>query len=150
MGGRNADRLCRATARPGRTEAFESGRSARQPARRGAPFQGNIRVRYEFALDGYEAFVQIAALHQAHSLATTDKLSLDLQGKSVDYNLPPFTTYDGALGVGKNGWLAQIYGENLTDTRAELYENYHQYYRAITVSRPRTIGFRFSYAFDGK
>jgi iron complex outermembrane recepter protein len=112
------------------------------------PFQGNIRVRYEFALDGYDAFVQIAAVHQAHSLATTDKLSLDLQGKSIDYNLPPFTTYDGALGVGKNGWLAQIYGENLTDTRAELYENYHQYYRAITVSRPRTIGLRLTYKFS--
>jgi len=114
------------------------------------PFQGNIRARYEFAFDGYDAFAQIDAVHQSHSHATTDQNSLDLQGSSTGYNLPPFTTYDGAIGIGRNGWVAQIYGENLTDTRAYLYENYSQYYPAITVSRPRTIGLRFSYKFDGR
>jgi len=49
--------------------------------------------------------------------------------------------------VGKNAWLVQVYAENLTDTRAELYANYAQWYKAITVSRPRTIGLRFSYKF---
>jgi hypothetical protein len=39
---------------------------------------------------------------------------------------------------------------NLSDTRAQLYSNYTQWYKAITVNRPRTIGLRFSYAFDGK
>jgi iron complex outermembrane recepter protein len=113
------------------------------------PFQGNIRARYEFALDGYDAFAQIDAVHQSHSHATTDQLSLDLQGNSIGYNLPAFTTYDGAIGIGRNGWVAQIYGENLTDTRAYLYENYRQFYPAITVNRPRTLGLRFSYKFDG-
>ena len=55
-----------------------------------------------------------------------------------------------ALGVGKDAWLVQIYGENLTDTRAELYANYWQWYKAITVNRPRTIGLRFSYKFSGR
>ncbi len=114
------------------------------------PFQGNIRARYEFAFDGYDAFAQIDAVHQSHSLASTDQLSVDLRGNSIAYDLPPFTLYDAAIGVGKNAWIAQIYGENLTDTRAELYENYHQYYPAITVSRPRTIGLRFSYKIDGR
>jgi len=43
----------------------------------------------------------------------------------------------------------QVYGENLTDTRAQLYANYWQWYKAITVSRPRTFGLRFSYRFSG-
>jgi iron complex outermembrane receptor protein len=112
----------------------------------GAPsFQGNIRARYEFAFNGYNAFAQIGAVHQSHSLASTNQLTLDLQGNSIAYDLPPFITYDGALGVGKNTWLVQLYGENLTDTRAQLYANYAQYYKGITVSRPRTIGMRFSY-----
>ncbi|TLZ01866.1 MAG: TonB-dependent receptor, partial [Gammaproteobacteria bacterium] len=72
---------------------------------------------------------------------------VDLQRKSIAYDLPAFTTYDAALGVGKNAWLVQVYAENLTDTRAELYGNYAQWYKAITVSRPRTIGLRFSYKF---
>jgi iron complex outermembrane receptor protein len=114
------------------------------------PFQGNIRARYEFPLNSYDAFAQIDAVHQSHSLATTDQLSLDLQGNTTAYDLPAFTTYDGALGIGKDAWLVQVYGENLTDTRAHLYANYSEWYKAITVSRPRTIGLRFSYKFSGR
>jgi outer membrane receptor protein involved in Fe transport len=114
----------------------------------GAPnFRGNVRVRYEFAFNGYDAFAQLSAVHQSRSLATTDRSSVDLQGHSTAYDLPAFTTYDGALGVGKEGWLVQVYGENLTDTRAELFANYTQWYKAITVNRPRTIGVRMSYKF---
>jgi iron complex outermembrane recepter protein len=113
------------------------------------PFQGNIRARYEFAFSGYHTFAQIDAVHQSHSLATTDRISLDLQNNSVAYELPAFTTYGAALGVGKDAWLVQAYGENLTDTRAHLYANYTEWYKAITVSRPRTIGLRYSYKFSG-
>ncbi|TLZ31514.1 MAG: TonB-dependent receptor [Gammaproteobacteria bacterium] len=113
------------------------------------PFQGSIRARYEFAFNGYNAFAQLGAAHQSHSLSTTDQLRVDLQRKSIAYDLPAFTTYDAALGVGKNAWLVQVYAENLTDTRAELYGNYAQWYKAITVSRPRTIGLHFSYKFGG-
>jgi hypothetical protein len=37
----------------------------------------------------------------------------------------------------------------LTDERAELYSNYRQWYKAVTVDRPRTLGVRFSYKFSG-
>jgi hypothetical protein len=114
------------------------------------PFQGNIRAHYEFTINGYGAFAQIDAVHQAHSLATTDRLSGDLQRNSIAYDLPAFTTYDGALGAGRDAWLVQVYGENLTDTRAALYANYAQWYKAVTVSRPRTIGLRFSYKFSSR
>jgi hypothetical protein len=117
----------------------------------GAPaFQGNIRARYEFEINGYAPFAQIDAVHQSRSIASTNQLALDLQGNSTAYDLPPFTTYDGALGVAKDRWLVQVYGENLTDTRAQLYANYTQWYKAITVSRPRTIGLRFSYKFSDR
>jgi len=111
------------------------------------PFQGYLRLRYDVPVNGYDAFAQLGAVHQSHSIASNDWLATDLQGNSIAYDLPPFTTYDAALGVGKDAWLVQLYGENLTDTRAELYENSREYYRAITVNRPRTIGLRFSYRF---
>jgi iron complex outermembrane recepter protein len=117
----------------------------------GAPlFQGNIRARYEFPFNSYHTFAQIDAVHQSHSLTTTDRISLDLQGNSIAYELPAFTTYDAALGVGRDAWVVQAYGENLTDTRAQLYANYTEWYKAVTVSRPRTVGFRFSYNFSAK
>jgi outer membrane receptor protein involved in Fe transport len=114
------------------------------------PFQGNIRARYEFGWYGYKAFAQIGVVHQSHSLATTFRLSKDQQGNSTVYDLPAFTTYGGALGVAKGAWRVQLYAENLTDARAQLYANYSQQYKAVTVNRPRTIGLRFSYSFYGK
>ena len=114
----------------------------------GAPtFQGNVRARYEFALNAYRAFAQIGIMHQSDSLSTTDQLTRDPQGKSVAYELPAFTSYDAALGAGQGGWLVQVYGENLTDTRADLFANYSLGYKAVTVNRPRTIGLRTSYSF---
>jgi iron complex outermembrane receptor protein len=116
----------------------------------GAPsFEGNIRARYEFSYNGLVPFLQMDVVHQAHSLATTERFTLDVQGASVAYNLPGFTQYDGSLGIRNDVWTAQIYGENLTDTRAQLYANFSEWYKAVTVNRPRTIGFRFGYKFSG-
>jgi iron complex outermembrane recepter protein len=116
----------------------------------GAPaFQGDMRARYELDFNGYNAFAQLGAVYQSQSLSTTNRFSVDLQGNSTAYELPPFTTFDGAVGVGKDAWLVQLYGQNLTDTRAELFANYAQYYKAVTVNRPRTIGLRFHYRFGG-
>jgi hypothetical protein len=98
-------------------------------------------------LSSYRAFAQIGAVHQSHSLSTTDQLSLDLQGRSIAYDLPAFTTYDAALGAGTAGWWAQLYAQNLSDTRAQLFANYNLGYKAVTVDRPRTIGLRMSYSF---
>ena len=115
----------------------------------GAPgFQANGRLRYEIALGGYSAFMQLGAVYQSHSLATSDRLGIDLQGSFLGYDLPPCTTYDGALGVRRAAWIVQLYAQNLTDTRAQLYSNYSLNYKAITVNRPRTVGLRMSYAFQ--
>ena len=113
------------------------------------PFQGNIRARYEFAIDRFDAFAQIGVVHQAHSLATSDQLTVDAQGNSTFYDLPAYTSCDAALGIGRGSWVVQLYGENLTDTRAELWANFNQWYKAVTVSRPRTLGLRFSYKSGG-
>jgi outer membrane receptor protein involved in Fe transport len=43
----------------------------------------------------------------------------------------------------------QAYGQNLGDKRAELYSDARQWYKAVTIDRPRTVGVRFSYKFAG-
>lgn len=111
------------------------------------PFQGNIRIRYEFKLDDYNAFWQIAGTHQAHSYSTTDRVTTDLQGNSIAYQNAPFSTMDGSIGVSKDSWSAQVYGENLTDTRAQLYSSFAQFTKMTTVNRPRTLGLRIGYKF---
>jgi iron complex outermembrane recepter protein len=111
------------------------------------PFQGTLRVRYEANFNDYDAFLQIGAVHQSHSISTTDVQGLTLEGTFLGYNLPPFTTYDGALGIGRDAWLVQLSGENLTNARAQLYTNYALDYKATTANRPRTLGLRFSYRY---
>jgi outer membrane receptor protein involved in Fe transport len=112
----------------------------------GAPaIRGNLRLRYEWMLGDFAAFAQLGVVNQSNSLASTDRLSLDAQGHSIAYDLPPFITLDGAVGFSKDRWQVQLYGQNLSDTRAQLFESSSQYYTAITVNRPRTVGLHFSY-----
>jgi hypothetical protein len=43
--------------------------------------------------------------------------------------------------------MVHFYGENLTDSRSDLYENPNQFVDARTVSRPRTLGVKIIYKF---
>src|SRR6266853_1860538 len=120
------------------------------------PFQGNLRARYEWDFNNYNAFVQVAGTRQAHSFATTDRLSHELSttvgqvGPSIAYDQPGFSTLDAAAGLAKDAWSMQFYGANLTDKRANLSTNYNQWIRVTTVNRPRTLGLTVSYQFKGQ
>jgi outer membrane receptor protein involved in Fe transport len=103
------------------------------------PFQANLRARYEWVAGAYKAFTQVGGSHQAHSLSAT--------GSIQAYDQPGFTTYDASVGVEKDNWTAALYGQNLTDVRADLFENGNQFVTAETINRPRTGGVRFSYKF---
>jgi outer membrane receptor protein involved in Fe transport len=109
------------------------------PPSQSPPFSGNLRVRYEFDLSEYKGFCQVGGTHQAHSYSAT--------GNATTFDQAGFSTYDASFGLGKDAWLAQLYGQNLTDTRANLYENNSQAITAITPNRPRTVGVRFSYKY---
>ncbi len=112
------------------------------------PFQGNIRVRYEFPINEYQAFWQVAATRQGGSYATTDQLSKTLQGASVAFYDPGFSTYDAAVGIAKNAWTMQIYGLNISDTLGVPFSSYAEFVKMNTIIRPRTLGLRFSYKFQ--
>jgi outer membrane receptor protein involved in Fe transport len=117
------------------------------PLAQSPPFQGNVRVRYEFPIGNYNAFVQAAAARRAHSISTTDKLQTQVDGTSIAYDLPGFTTYDMSVGIAKDAWTAQIYGTNITDTRGVDFSTYAQRIKEDTVIRPRTVMLRIGYKF---
>ena len=118
------------------------------PLAQSPPFQGNIRARYEFKIGDYGAFAQFGATHQSHSFSSTDQLTKTFQGQSVAFEQPGFTTYQAALGVSKDAWTAQFYGDNLSDKRATLFTSYTQFFKANTINRPRTLGVTVSYKFQ--
>ncbi|MHB8478198.1 MAG: TonB-dependent receptor [Steroidobacteraceae bacterium] len=111
-------------------------------------FQGNIRARYETTLGDYQGFVQVGASHTGGSYSSTDHLTHTLQGLSIDFYDPAFTTYDAAVGVAKDAWTIGLYGENLTDTRGVPFSTYGEWVKSETVIRPRTLTVKLSYRFS--
>jgi hypothetical protein len=86
--------------------------------------------------------------HRGGSYSTTDRLSTTLQGVSVAFYNPGFTTYDASVGVAKDAWTVSLYGENISDTLATVYSSYAEYVKMNTINRPRTLGINFSYKFS--
>jgi iron complex outermembrane recepter protein len=116
------------------------------PLSNAPPFQGNIRARYEMPVASYTWHAQVGAQHTDHSYA--DVVTQGVDG-SPNYQLAPYTTYDASLGVAKDAWAAEFFGQNLSDTRAQLYISNAQFVQLTTANRPRVLGVRFSYKFGG-
>jgi outer membrane receptor protein involved in Fe transport len=119
------------------------------PLAQSPPFQANLRARYEWSFNDYLAFVQLGGAHQAHSLSVVGNAPSIAPVGSINqaYDQPSYTTYDGALGLGKEAWTAQIYGQNLTDTRGKTFISSSMAIETQTVIRPRVVGLRFSHKF---
>ncbi len=128
-------------------------------------FQGNVRIRYEKELSsGLMPFVQAAFHHVGSSISSTiNNVDIRYSGPAVTYNgvavapgqvvsplpasLPQkaYNTFSMSLGVGKDSWGLELFGENLTDERPELFRSGNDGDLRVTTSRPRTIGLRMSY-----
>jgi iron complex outermembrane recepter protein len=119
------------------------------PLAQSPPFEANLRVRYEWSITEYQAFAQIGGSHQAHSLSVTGNVpSIAPTGSTLQaYDQPGFTTYDGALGISRDAWVVQIYGQNLTDTLGKVFISSSEAIETQTVIRPRVVGLKFSYKF---
>jgi hypothetical protein len=120
---------------------------AGDPLAQSPKLQGSLRVRYDFMVNDYEAFWQLAGQYHGSSYSTTDRLSHDLNNNSIAYLQPSYSQFDASTGVAKDAWSAQIYASNLTDKRSIVSSNYSQWIKMDTVTRPRTIGLRIGYKF---
>ena len=104
------------------------------------PFQMNMRAHYNWQMGPF--LLDVAGGFQYSdrsfsSLVAANRLRQD-----------SYTTADLSLGVEKDNWRAEVYAENITDERAELYINVQQFDPRITTNRPRTVGFRLSYDYN--
>ena len=114
------------------------------PLANAPPFQGNVRLRYEVPAFDYRWHAQAGVQHTDHSYA-----DVITQGAlaAPNYELAPYTTYDASLGVAKDSWEAEFFGQNLTDARAQLFISSASFTTLTTTNRPRVLGIRFSYKF---
>jgi len=97
-----------------------------------------LRARYDWETNtGYEPFAQVGL---QFSDDTPSSLILANQFQQSDY-----TTFDASFGVRKDDWSATLFIENVSDERADIFLDNHDYVVKTTTNRPRTIGLRFSY-----
>lgn len=108
--------------------------------------QGNIGARYEWTVAGdATAFVRGNVQAAGRMLSTIDR-GADALGRPLngDYQLDAYQTVDASVGVKKDNWNVELFGDNLSDTRAQLYANASDRVLRITTNRPRTFGVRVS------
>lgn len=110
------------------------------PLANSPPFEGNLRVRYDWVWGKYLPFVQVGMQHSAHSRSAS--------GHVESYDQPAWTTYDMSLGVAKDDWTVSLVGTNITDVNKSLFTTSRQFILTETPMRPRVIELDFSYSFS--
>ena len=108
--------------------------------------QGNIGARYEWDIaDNTTAYVRGGAQFAGRMISTIDR-GADAFGNPLqgDFHLRPYQTFDASVGVNRDNWNIELFGDNLSDERAQLYANASDRVLRITTNRPRTFGVRVS------
>jgi outer membrane receptor protein involved in Fe transport len=102
--------------------------------------QFNVSGRYQWTMGNYDPYAQLVYAFtddQFSSIVVANRFQQD------SYN-----TIDGAVGVQMDDLTVELFAENLTDERAELFINSLDTDLRITTNRPRTIGVRLSWDFE--
>ncbi|HTV53230.1 MAG TPA: TonB-dependent receptor [Steroidobacteraceae bacterium] len=121
------------------------------------PWMFNIRARYDWTMGGggYKPFIWIGA---SHISSMTNEPRNFFSGSNPTYANPPvttlllytipgYTTYDGAIGVVKDQWTAQLSGQNLTDDYGPTNISSGQFIKSEVPLRPRVLTFSIGYKF---
>jgi iron complex outermembrane receptor protein len=63
------------------------------------------------------------------------------------YDQPSYTTYDAAIGIGKDNWTVKLVGENLGNSDASTFTSSAQFIKSEVPLRPRVINLTAGYKF---
>jgi iron complex outermembrane recepter protein len=122
------------------------------PSANSPTMQFNLRVRYEWAIDAYNAYVMVGTTHTGHSYTQSSANPALSAGSNVSTTLlrfenPPITQYDAFFGISKDAWTADLFAQNLTNVLRSTFTSTNQFAVAETITRPRLLGVRLGYKF---
>jgi len=101
-------------------------------------WQYHLNARYEWTMGEYAPYAQVVYAHTGDQYSS---IVVDNRFLQDSYN-----NLDAAFGVrASENWTVELFGENLTDERAQLFINSLDTDLRITTNRPRTFGLRVSY-----
>ena len=119
------------------------------------PWMFNIRARYDWSIaDGYRPFMWVGASHigpmsnEPASFPSGDTPQENPPTTTLlRYEIPGYTTYDGAIGVSKDQWTAQLSGSNLTNEYGPTNVTSGQFIKSVIPLRPRVVTLAIGYRF---
>jgi iron complex outermembrane receptor protein len=122
------------------------------PSANAPPLQFSARARYEWNISGYAPYIQFGATHNGHSFTQAGANPTFGPGETVTnsrgrFELPAYTVYDASLGVAKDAWWVNVYGNNLSNSNASVFISTDQFIVQQTPLRPRVIGATVGYNF---
>jgi outer membrane receptor protein involved in Fe transport len=108
------------------------------------PWMFNVRARYDWSFNEYKPFAWLGASHigpQSNEPASFPDGNLQAVPTTtlLRYEIPGYTTYDGAIGVQRDSWTAQITGSNLTNVYGPTNISSGQFIKSEIPLRPRVV-----------
>ncbi len=112
----------------------------------------NLRARYDWSFSDYKAFVMAGASHIGDMSNQPASYVAGQQGvipftTHLRYDQPGYTTYDAAIGVAKDNWTAEFYGQNLSNSDASTFTSSAQFIESKVPLRPRVLGLKIGLKF---
>ena len=114
--------------------------------------QYNVRGRYDWTFSTYKAYA-VLGLNHVDKMNNEPSNFTSGEGVAIPtttwlrYEQPGYTLFDGSIGVTKDSWDVQLYGQNLTDKNASTFTSSAQFIRAEVPVRPRVLGIRIGMKF---
>jgi outer membrane receptor protein involved in Fe transport len=116
-------------------------------------FKTSFRGRYQWDDVPYTPYVQVIVSHSSHthSTAAGEILSVgpNFQSDNPIYNFyeDPITKLDISAGASYGAWSGQVFIDNVTNERGQVFINASQFVQAVIVDRPLTAGAKLTYHF---
>ncbi|MFM8542785.1 MAG: TonB-dependent receptor [Chakrabartia sp.] len=124
-------------------------------------FQGNVRVRYEWAGNGDMAYFVSAGANyissQFNQPATYPSGDVAGNGNVVGpngiivpattvlrYKMPGYALADAQIGFTRDNWTVTLFGDNIFNSHASTFTTSSQYIKTSTIVRPLTYGIKIS------
>jgi outer membrane receptor protein involved in Fe transport len=99
--------------------------------------QYHVSARYEWSETRFEPHAQLVYAYTGDQYS-----SIVVDNRFLQQS---YQTVDASFGLRMENWSVELFGENLTDERAQLFINSLDTDLRITTNRPRTIGLKVRY-----
>ena len=114
--------------------------------------QYNARARYDWDVNEYKMFFMVGASYTGSMYNEPSSFNSG-EGVAIPtttwlrYTQPSYTVYDAALGLAKDKWHVEAYGQNLGNNDASVFTSSGQFIQSQVPLRPRVLGVKVGFKF---